>query len=843
MRKHIFFGILAAAATGLSAQVFVSPRGNDRASGTASAPVRSVQRAIMNARQGNHQVVLLDGVYRLTTPLVLTAEDNDLLLQAAPGARPVLSGGVRLPRWRPVPGRKNLWFTKMPAQVAAPRALYVNGFRATRTRGLLPVELTQTATGYRAETAAMSRWRNASQMEMVYTGGNALWSLKSVGLGDWTEPRCPVASIATTVITMAEPCWTNSTRRLVLPGKQRSANLVGPVSIGETPIYLENAYELLGTPGQFYADAKSRTIFYTPRGGEAMRDAEAVLPVLEELLQVTGGSAITVRGVGFEATNWRSPDTGEGFSEIQANYRLTGRDGADKQGLCDLAPGGTCPFAAWDQEPAAVTVQDADGVRFERCSFRHLGAAALRMPSGAHNAVIRGNIFEDISGNGVELGNVDEPMGEDRVYAVGNHIENNLFEHVGAEFQGGIPIVIGYAQHTTVMHNQIDHVPYAGISIGWGGWRDKIALAGVGNRSTGNVIEANLIRDYMLVLSDGGGIYTQGRTGSTLTDGERVQRNVLLNQFGTGHALYTDNGAAMETIRDNVIFNSNHDNWGSRHKDYYDGGSGSDNDPTVVEGNFWEQGDQDSDAKQVLEHNNTIIARLEQAPAEILTGAGLEPGYRDLLSIAKFAHAPQPPSRVAVHATPSAIYVTWNPTVDDGGSSVSAYRVLSDGGGPAVTLPAKQFEQDSYVRLGGSARHDVPRFRVVALNSHGESAPSLPSAALQHSGGESSVPPKPIARALIRNGRVSLHITAPKVAKGEAAPFILYYTAEFNGTTQKLTGRRLLTLSGTHTTVIPLDSMPDTDTPIIRLRAVNDAGQSDAAELDVHSEDNAERGN
>ena len=112
-------------------------------------------------------------------------------------------------------------------------------------------------------------------------------------------------------------------------------------------------------------------------------------------------------------------------------------------------------------------------------------------------------MFTDISGNGLELAGVDAPMAPDPEFAIGNRIENNLFRDVGAEFHGGIPIVVGYARNTHVAHNQIDHVPYAAISIGWGGWPDKIGLPGVANRSTGNVIEKNRITRFMLNLSDG----------------------------------------------------------------------------------------------------------------------------------------------------------------------------------------------------------------------------------------------------------------------------------------------------------------------------------------------------
>jgi hypothetical protein len=134
---------------------------------------------------------------------------------------------------------------------------------------------------------------------------------------------------------------------------------------------------------------------------------------------------------------------------------------------------------------------------------------------------VEGCIFTDISGNGFELGNVNMPDAQGSDITADNRIASNHFYNVGAEFRGGIPIVVGYAQRTRVEHNQIDHVPYAAISMGWGGWPDKIKKPGVTNFSKENIVAYNLIFDLMLVLADGGGIYTQGITGGNLAEGEK----------------------------------------------------------------------------------------------------------------------------------------------------------------------------------------------------------------------------------------------------------------------------------------------------------------------------------
>ena len=814
-----------------SQTVYISGKGDDRARGSETAPVKSVSRAIELARRAHdHSIEIERGTYPLAAPLALTAADSGLSIKAAPGARVVLSGGTRVARWHLVDAKRSIWTAALPAQIPAPRQIYVDGVRAIRAKGRSPVKLTMNEKGYSAESDLLAHWRHPEDLEFVYTGGNGMWSEPSVGLGSWTEPRCPVAAIHGTEVEMAEPCWTNSTRRIMLPSGVRSANLVGPVSVGKQPSFLENAYEFLGTPGQFYFDRSTRTLFYTPRTGEDLRKADVEVPTLESLLKIDGTDGapvhdITIAGITFAYAGWQEPSSGEGFSEIQANYRVTGRDGASKQALCTLVPGGNCPYAAWTPEPGNVTTHFADAIHFERDTFTHLGAAGLSITGGAHGNIVEGCIFTDISGNGLELASVDTPAAPDTGFAIGNRIENNLFRNVGAEFHGGIPVVVGYARFTHIAHNQIDHVPYAGISIGWGGWPDKIALPGVANRSTGNVIEKNRITRFMIDLSDGGGIYTQGRTGDTIADGERVEGNVIDDQFSSGHAIYTDNGSAMITVRNNVMFNTNHDNWGSRHKDYYDGAKGENNDPLAIEGNWWQQGDPDSAAKQVTESGNHIITALNQAPAELLTSAGLESAFRDLATPPSHAVAPAPPSAVAAFATPTDAYITWRPPAFDGGMPVDHYTIHSDDG-LQTTISEAEFDRLSYARLHLTASTKARQFAVTASNSVGTGAESLSSLPIHAATQPLALPGPPQSVSVrIDGSRASIHFAAPKEPGTGVLAYVI--TIDPDDRKQTFTGRRLITLEGAHVTFVSLDGLTPGKHYRFGVAAVNPSGEGE----------------
>jgi hypothetical protein len=829
-------------------QVYVSPQGNDSHQGTKASPVLTLKRALELTRtSGERRITLRGGTYRLTAPLELLPSDSgtngkDLIFAAAPGEHPVLSGAVRIDHWQESDPVRHLWSASVPATVSNSRQLYVNGLRATRTRGRVPSALTETPTGYTAADSTLASWKNPSDIEFVYTGGNTIWSEHEEGIGSWTEPRCPIQSINGTTITMAQPCWDNSTKRVMLPSGVRTANLVGPMSVGKRPTYIENAYELLGTPGQWYFDRGLLRIYYIPRNGEDMRTADVEMPVLETLIQGNGIAEkpvhnIVFSGLQFSYATWLGPSSADGFSEIQANYQVTGADGYYRQGLCNLVPGGKCPFGAWTQAHGNVSLQFAHNVQFLNDEFLHLGGAGLSLGNGAQNNLVQGCIFADISGNGLQLGGVDTPLAPIAEFTANNRIENNLFRNVGAEYRGGIAIVGGYARDTVIAHNQIDHVPYAAISMGWGGWPDKIKLAGQANNSARNVVRNNLIHDLMLVLSDGGGIYTQGLTGPDLENGEKITGNVIYNQYGSGHQIYSDNGSSMMTIQGNVLYNTNHDNWGSRHRNYYDGKDGQDNDPLLIEGNYWQQGDADSSKSSVTVRNNRLIDSLAQAPRAILDNAGLESAYKSQLE-QRYAQlcpavAPEAPSRVAAAPGNGFAYVTFNPPVANGNLPVQSYTVAASTGA-TFTTPAEEFDKLAYLRFPSLSNGQAVTFSVTATNAAGTSVTSLPSLAItpQERAIKAPSAPSVVSAHPGEHGEVSIHFQSPEVERkgDDPSPITAYVvTVEPGGRKETFTGRNIVVLQeGKHTTFKVISGLkPGTYT--FRVAAVNEAGEGDAA--------------
>ena len=171
----------------------------------------------------------------------------------------------------------------------------------------------------------------------------------------------------------------------------------------------------------------------------------------------------------------------------------------------------------------------------------------------------------------------------------------------------------------------------SGVSVGWGGWPDKVKLPAEPNYSNGNAFTDNLIYNYMLTLNDGGAIYTNGITGTSLATGEHITGNVIHNGTATaGHTLYTDNGASYITISGNAEYSIGSNAWGSNHTNYTlnDGTY----DPLEIEHNYWPDGPADSDSKSVVIEDNTNITSAGQIPASIVSAAGIQSPYTSILS-------------------------------------------------------------------------------------------------------------------------------------------------------------------------------------------------------------------
>jgi hypothetical protein len=713
--------------------LYVSPTlGSDSNPGSEAQPfatlghAQAVVRTLAPTMSSTITVFLETGIFRLNRPLILDAEDSgrngfNVVWSAAPGATPIIAGSDQITGWSEMNSARHIWRAPVPADANAGQ-IYVNGARAWQTSGAVPVILRQTSSGYKASSKLMSTWRNPFNIQFEYTGGE----------GQWAEPRCPIAFISGRNIIMAQPCWNNTT--------QRAQNYVtyGTTDNLTLPTGILNAYELLRSPGEFYLDTKLHVLYYIPRPGEDMSTADVEVPTLPALVRGAGTVSnpihnIAFTGIQFSYATWTQPETPTGYSEIQSGYTITGTDGYANEGICKKSkPHTRCPYGAWTPEPGAVQFAHDQFIVFAGDQFAHLGGAALELGDDSRSDSVTTSVFTDTSGNGIELGGVDQPEVAPVAQTLDDTIRDNHIFGIGAEFHGSVAILVGYAAECTITHNQIDHVPYSGISVGWGGWRDKAGRPPVANYSHDNVVSDNLIFDFLEVLGDGGGIYNVGLTGDSLANGQKVTGNVIYGPLSWGWDLKSDDGTAYPSYIGNVLYGGSYD-WGGGEPNTI-ANNGTDF-PQLVQGNFWQQGDVKQKLQGVIQTDNTIIATPADAPAQIVDNAGIEQADSAVLSInPSGTEPPSAPTHVTVlYAYHDKAYVTWHDSFAEGAGPVLSYTVNAcrvvprnadtcvNGPAASSVISAATLESQGYAIIHGLVNGRHYSFSVTAANVAGVS--------------------------------------------------------------------------------------------------------------------------
>ncbi|MDF2925199.1 MAG: hypothetical protein K0R57_4113 [Paenibacillaceae bacterium] len=606
---------LTAFANGAAMEIYVDPvNGSDNGAGTYQSPVKTITQArdkvrtVNQGMNGDIIVYLRGGNYELAEPLQFTAADSgnnghNVIWKAYNGEKPFVRGPRVITGWTLHDPERQIYKADAGGPIET-RQLYVNGERAVRARSHAGLANATTDTGQFGHTSTdtfLASWNNISDMEMVY-------------VQNWTMPRVGVDSITVgadglAYIKMKQPGWASATNK-------------GMTSV-KLPWYYENAYELLDEPGEWYLDRSTDTFYYMPRAGEDLAHAEVVAPVLEQLMSVSGSDFshpvrnITFDGISFGYSTYLRPNGPYGNVDAQNNHT---RDSVSD----DLLP------------PAAVMVQYGDGISFVNCEFSKIGINALQLIDGIRNATVDGNRFYDISASAINLG---EPYtkdvnnynpSEDKYLIKNNAITNNYIHDVAKEYMSASALSVGFPQDTVIEHNEIFHVPYSGMHIGYG-WK-SIPVSAIKNLH----IRHNYIHDiFYTELHDGGGIYTIGPTSATAYAPNQIAYNYITDMNNDGGPIYNDQGSNFYTSYRNVIDQSRAKTWVSGTPKWFKGWGKDIQQATAIE-NYTNISHIVSDgAYDGFVYGTRYVPNSDwpEEALEIIEQSGLEPAYRQMAQV------------------------------------------------------------------------------------------------------------------------------------------------------------------------------------------------------------------
>ncbi|HET7625178.1 MAG TPA: right-handed parallel beta-helix repeat-containing protein, partial [Verrucomicrobiae bacterium] len=556
-----------------AAEFWVSPNGADSNSGTPEQPLATIATAQRLAREWRRlgkvaknepvKIILKSGDYELTEPLFIRPEDSGTvssptIFEAAPGENPRISGGRKITGWRlapnNVPGLPETACGKV-WQAGAPvfngnqlrfRQLWIANHKAVRAREPDGDTMNRLVAWDRRKQEAqipadaVRGLQNPAEVEMILQQQWAIAILRLASLDLEGE---------TARVTFHSP---ESRIEFEHPWPQPILS-----SKGNSAFFLANAIEFLDEPDEWF-QAPDGEVYYWPRAPIKTQASNAIAPALETLVEIRGSLDRPVRyvqfkGIRFAHTTWMRPSV-SGHVPLQAGmflldaYKLSPKGTAYHRGLDNLD---------WiGRPPAAVTVNGANHLTFERCRFEHLASAALDFERGTHDDVIEGCVFRDIGGNGIQMGafqtggietHIPYNPSDQREICERERIANNFISDCGNEDSGCVGIGVGYAREILIEHNELRDLPYTGISLGWG-WTKMT------NCMSDNRVIANRIHRVATQLCDTAGIYSLSAQPGTLIASNSVY-DIQMSPyvFDPEHwfYLYLDEGASFVTVRDN----------------------------------------------------------------------------------------------------------------------------------------------------------------------------------------------------------------------------------------------------------------------------------------------------
>ncbi|MHB8861184.1 MAG: right-handed parallel beta-helix repeat-containing protein [Pirellulaceae bacterium] len=520
----IIAAIVALTTAAHASEYFVATNGHDANSGTAEQPFATLKRARDAIRELKQTGPLMEpvtvrlqgGTYPLSQDVQFGPDDSGtapcpITYAAAEGAAVVLDGGRRITSWKKHDDR--LWVADLPEVASGAwrfRQLYVNGqqrFRArTPNEGYLRVagcpEGTPKTAHYHKDCETFqfkpgdirADWTNLSDVEVIV-------------YHFWTDSHLPIKTVDTV-------------SNLVTFAHKAGKTFTDDFSEDGARYIVENVFEGLDAPGEWYLNRRTGQLFYYPMPGEDVAEAEVVAPFASAHLRLEG-KPVERRYV--EHLRFRN------LSFAYSNFEFGPGDSNDRQGSANV--------------PAAVTLRSARSCAFEQCRLFNLGTFGFEVMAGCSDNEFTGNELAQLAAGGIRVGGGKEtspPWERTR----NNRITDNWLHHYGQDFPSAVGMLLTDTEGNTVAHNHIHHGGYTGVSIGWvWGYTRSV--------SQNNRVEFNHIHHIGGVLSDMGGIYTLGVSPGTVIRNNHIH-DVDANHYG-GWGIYHDEGSTHLLVENNVV--------------------------------------------------------------------------------------------------------------------------------------------------------------------------------------------------------------------------------------------------------------------------------------------------
>ena len=464
-----------------SVELYVSPAGSDTNSGSQGKPVASLARArdLARPQAGNKAVTVhvADGMYYLPETLVFTPADSGsekrpVVYKADNEGGAVLSGGSKLDlNWTAY--KDGIFQAKTSAGLEIDQ-LFINetAQRMARYPNYDPEKKTVAYQGYAVD--AFSKERAANWADP--TGGY----IHAMHLHRWGGYHYRITGKDTKGEVTYEGGWQNN-RQMGMHKKFRM---------------VENIFEELDAPGEWFHNAKTSMLYYMPTAGIDMANAKVEVVRLRHLVEFQGTQAAPVKFISLQGFTVRHAAR----TFMDCKEPLLRSDWAIYRGGAFLLTG-TEDVSILDCEfdrvgGNAVFVNNYNRrVKVAGCHIHDTGASGVCFVGDPK--AVRDPLFEYNEVN--DLSKIDRTPGpKTDNYPADSIVEDCLIHGIGRVERQPAAVQISMAQGITVRDVSIYDCARSGINVSEGTWG-------------GHLIEGCDVFDTVLETKDHGSFNSWGR--------------------------------------------------------------------------------------------------------------------------------------------------------------------------------------------------------------------------------------------------------------------------------------------------------------------------------------------
>lgn len=488
--------------------IFVSPSGNDNSSGTFDAPLATLSAAKEKAKslEGEVTVCFREGTYTVEDTVNFDGSDkSDVVYRAYDGEKVMFTSGSPYTGFEECTVNGVRAFKKDIGKDADFNILFNEKTTLSQTR------YPESGYLYVSDVPDSSKYNEGN--EEVHTACSGM----VVNKEDFRDFK------NITDITIKLLHYWKDENLLISSYNGETGyvefNKLSTMNIRKNDrFFLQNVFETLKNPGQWYLDKAEGILYVIPEAGDAPESYTVWGSTTETMISVDGADGISFENILFRANGY---------------YLLPQREFSQ---------------AAYDVK-SCISYRNAKNFHIKNCEFRDIAACSVFLGSNVQNASVESCLFNNIGAQAVYVRgeNIDA---DDPTVTKNITITNNQISEFGRTYFNAVAVLVIHANSVDITHNEIHDGYYTAISVGWvWGYSYNVCY---NNRVCDNLIY-NIGQGW---LSDMGGIYMLGNQPNTVVSGN-VIHNVSADPEEGGYGgwgIYLDEGSSYMLVEKNLVY-------------------------------------------------------------------------------------------------------------------------------------------------------------------------------------------------------------------------------------------------------------------------------------------------